>query len=143
MGLDYHSFGAACWCQIASFLGPDFIFGCPLAFSNIFGVRGTRPNRSEPVGAPDCAPLLDGLAPDPGSAELVGTRRDPKLRTNFGEPGPRSGVRGTRRNPSRPQIDPGSAEPVGTRRAPAFAPLQPRNKHSRGVLSSSVNRGGC
>ena len=57
---------------------------------------GTRRNPSEAVGAPDCAPLLESLEVDPGFAEPVGTRRNlsepvgaPRLRTTFGEPGPR------------------------------------------------------
>ena len=29
LGLDYHSFGAACWCQIVRFLVLDFIFSGP------------------------------------------------------------------------------------------------------------------
>ena len=115
---------------------------------------------------PDCAPRLEGLAEDPGCAEPVGTleapdcapfldtRRGPRLRhhfwkawpntthrkrTTFGEPGPRSAVRGTRRNPSEPggtrrgsrlRTTFGELQIRGTRRnpsqpvgAPALAPL--------------------
>ena len=139
MGLDCHSFGAAYWCQIASFLVPDFIFW---VFIGIQEPVQTRRNPSRPqiahhfskawpqIGVCETRRRSGVRGTRRNPSEFVGTRRGPRLCTSFGGTGPRSGVRatlGTRRNPSEP----------------ALAPLQPRNKHSRGVLSSFVKRVGC
>ena len=87
LGLDYHSFGAAYWCQIASFLVTNFIFWVRI------GIRQAEPvgTRRKPSGPQIAHHFRKAWPTRRNLSEPVG---DPNYRTTFGEPGPRSGFRG-------------------------------------------------